>query len=245
SSDEFVIHLKSLFSFEGKKLFDLEYIETKSDAQLSSLLVSELNLIVEGDSLYDETLLKNLELSMHAKGLLAREDLNPLKLNRRILEDALWTFLGSKQEIVRHRDDQDLTVLDVILEDDIREDFILECRNLIIFSIVYNNLIGDLVSVARQAHESRTLPDSFIEKLLDESVVEAQVSEIFSGLSAPQIQDDFADWMEQLAGHSRSATFLKSVEEWMRIVHKDKSDTLFVVVSFFFEKILPEYYSSR
>ena len=245
SSDQFIIHLKSLFSFEGKKLFDLEYIETKSDAQLSSQLVSELNLIVEGDSLYDETLLKDVELSIHAKGLLAREDPNPLKLNRRILEDSLWTFLGNKQEIVRQRDDQDLTVLDLILEEDIREDFILECRNLIIFSIVYNNLIGDLVSVARQAHESRTLPDSFIEKLLDASVVEAQASEIFTGRSAPQIQDDFADWMEQLAGHSRSAAFLKSVEEWMRIVHKDKSDSLFVVISFFFEKLLPEYYGSR
>ena len=38
---------------------------------------------------------------------------------------------------------------------------------------------------------------------------------------------------------------LKSVEEWICVVHKDKSDTLFVIVSFFFEKILPEYYASR
>ena len=29
------------------------------------------------------------------------------------------------------------------------------------------------------------------------------------------------------------------------MVHNDKSDTLFVIVSFFFEKILPEYYASR
>ena len=245
SSTHFISHLKSLFTFEGKKLFDLEYIESKSDAQLSSQLVSELNLIVEGDSLYDEALLKDVEISIHTKGLLVREDPSPLKLNRRVLEDTLWTFLGNKQEIDRQRDDQDLTVLDVILDEDIREDFILECRNLIIFSNVYNNLIGDLVSVARQAHESRTLPGAFIEKLLDGSVAEAQASEIFSGLSAPQIQDDFADWMGQLSGHSRSSVFLKSVEEWMRIVHKDKSDTLFVVISFFFEKLLPEYYGSR
>ena len=48
--------------------------------------------------------------------------------------------------------------------------------------------------------------------------------------------------MEELASHSQCATFLKSVEEWIRVAHKDKSDTLFVVVSFFFEKLLPEYY---
>ena len=134
SSTHFISHLKSLFTFEGKKLFDLEYIESKSDAQLSSQLVSELNLIVEGDSLYDEALLKDVEISIHTKGLLVREDPSPLKLNRRVLEDTLWTFLGNKQEIDRQRDDQDLTVLDVILDEDIREDFILECRNLIIFS---------------------------------------------------------------------------------------------------------------
>ncbi|HAK50461.1 MAG TPA: hypothetical protein DCM54_00945, partial [Gammaproteobacteria bacterium] len=28
-------------------------------------------------------------------------------------------------------------------------------------------------------------------------------------------------------------------------VHKDKSDTLFVIISFFFEKLMPEYYASR
>ncbi len=245
SSTDFITHLKSLFTFEGKKLFDLEYIESKSDVQLSSQLVSELNLIVEGDSLYDEALLKDVEISVHTKELLVREEPSQLKLNRRVLEDTLWTFLGKKQEIDRQRDDQDFTVLDVILDEDIREDFILECRNLMIFSNVYNNLISDLVSVAKQAHESRTLPDTFVEKLLNGSVAEVQASEIFSGLSAPQIQDHFANWMERLAGHSRSAVFLKSVEEWMRIVHKDKSDTLFVVISFFFEKLLPEYYVSR
>ena len=30
----------------------------------------------------------------------------------------------------------------------------------------------------------------------------------------------------------------------MRVVHKDKSDTLFVIVSFIFQRVLPEYYGS-
>ena len=244
SADEFIKHLKSLFSFEGKKLFDLDYIETKSNDQLSTQLVAEFNLILEGDSLFDESLLSDRQLSVSTSELLSATEINQLKLNRRLLEDTLWGAIDRQQDTVREHSDQDLTVLDIIVDDDIREEFILECRNLIVFSIVYDNLIGDLVSVARQAHESRALPDSFVELLLDRSVKEAVTNEIFSDCEATKIGDDFADWMESLAGHTRCSSFLKSVEEWIRIVHKDKSDTLFVVVSFFFEKLLPEYYGA-
>ena len=73
SSTDFITHLKSLFSFEGKKLFDLDYIESKNDSQLRGQLVSELNLIIETHSLFDESLLKNVDLSNHTKGILARE----------------------------------------------------------------------------------------------------------------------------------------------------------------------------
>ncbi|MAI41527.1 MAG: biotin carboxylase N-terminal domain-containing protein [Candidatus Azotimanducaceae bacterium] len=245
SNADFIMHLKSLFTFEGKKLFDLDYIESKNDAQLNSQLVSELNLIVEAHSLFNESLLKNVELSDYTKSLVARKDQNLLKLNRRLLEDTLWTFLERKQDKIRDGDDQELTILDVILDEDVREDFIFQSRNLIVFSIVYNNIIHDLVSIAKHAHEARIVPDSFVAKLLDESVAEAKLSEVFNGFTTTQIEKDFDIWMAQFAGHSRSSNFLKAVEEWMRVVHKDKSDTLFVIISFFFEKLLPEYYVSR
>ena len=204
SSADFIIHLKSLFSFEGKKLFDLDYIESKNDSQLRGQLVSELNLILEAHSLFDESLLKNIDLSDYTKGLLAREDLSSLKLNRRLLEDTLWTFLERKQEKVREGDDRDLTILDVILDDDIRDEFIIQSRNLIIFSIVYNNIIRDLVSIAKHAHESRVVPASFVKKLLDESVAEAKLSAVFDGFTTTQIERDFDSWMGKFSGHSLS-----------------------------------------
>jgi acetyl/propionyl-CoA carboxylase alpha subunit/biotin carboxyl carrier protein len=245
STDPFVQRVKSSFSFDGKKLFDLDYIESKNPDQLCAQLVSELNLMIEGESLYDEELLTNQKFSTHTREILESAQVNSLMLNRRLLEDTLWTFVNQKQDVHAVPADQDLTILDVILEADIREDFITECRNLIVFSIVYDNLIGDLVSVARQAHESRTLQDSFIDQLLDQAMQQAGAQQTFSGSDANQIREDFASWMDNLASYSRSAGFLKSVEEWIRVVHKDKSDTLFVVVSFFFEKLLPEYYASR
>ena len=245
SSNAFITHIKSLFSFDGKKLVDLDYIEARNEEQLCAQLVSELNLIIEGESLYDEELLGNKKSSHYAKELLASGESDYLMVNRRLLENNLWTFIKRKRDTALPDDNKDLTILNVILNEDIREDFIRECRCLTVFSIVYDNLISDMVSMARQAYESRTLQDSFIEQLLERSIAEAATHEVVNGQNPVEIGDDFANWMKYLAQHSRSTGFFKSVEEWSRTVHKDKSDTLFVIVSFFFEKLLPEYYDSR
>ncbi len=246
SESVFLLHLKSLFSFEGRKLFNLDYIDEKNPEFLRAQLVSELNLILEGDSLYDEKMLEDQTLSGHTRGLSAagEEATSNIPLNRRLLEDTLWSNLTRKTDQIQQQQGKDTTILQVIQDDDIREDFVVECQNLIVFSLVYDNLIADLVSVARQAHESRTLPAEFIGKLIDQSVSQACALENFTGSDEAEIKERFSGWMEQLSSHSGCASFLKSVEEWMRVVHKDKSDTLFVVISFFFEKLLPEYYSS-
>jgi acetyl/propionyl-CoA carboxylase alpha subunit len=243
----FLIHLKSLFSFEGRKLFDIDYVTEKNTEFLRGQLVSELNLILESENLFDESMLEGENLSGLTQGLIEAigEAKSSIPLNRRLLEDTLWSHIEIKTEAESQKRDKDITILEVILDDDVREAFVIECQNLIVFSIVYENLIGDLVSVARQAHESRTLPGEFIEGLLHRSISEACRLDIFAASTEDQTRERFADWMEQLAGHSGCASFLKSVEEWIRVVHKDKSDTLFVVISFFFEKLLPEYYASQ
>ncbi len=256
ASDDFRIDLKQRFSFEGRKLFDQAWIEEKSATFLGAQLVSELNLILEGASLYDKKLLSGHELSMTTRDLITDsaetdrpashiESQTSLPLNRKLLEDTLWSFLKRKTDATPSRDSQDLNILDLLLNVDITEQFTDTCRNLILFNHLYEKMIGDLVSVAKQADEHRTLPATFIDQLLKKSIGEVMQLPAFAGRTEQKVLQDFADWMEALADHSNCAGFLKSVEEWIRIVHKDKSDTLFVVVSFFFEKILPQYYAAQ
>ena len=246
----FVIRLKTRFTHEGKKLFDPELIEEKPESFLALQLVSELNLIMESINLYDASLLEGQHLSEHSSQLIAAVDEETtskaklLPLNRRLLEDTLWGYVDRKTDKVETPSEQDRTILDIILDEDIKEDFLTECQNLIAFGYVYDNLIGDLVSVARQAHESRTLSLEFITQLLDRSIDGVLTEPAFAGLDKNAVKERFSSWIEDLTKSGRSASFLKSVEEWIRVVHKDKSDTLFVVVSFFFEKLLPEYYSA-
>ncbi|MBT4161820.1 MAG: ATP-grasp domain-containing protein, partial [Gammaproteobacteria bacterium] len=245
ADDPFRNDLKQRFSFEGKKLFDLAYIEEKNTVFLCAQLVAELNLILEGDSLYNTELLASQDLSGVTSDLAKQDSDSMIPLNRRLLEDTLWSHIERKTDAVTTPPAQDVSILDVILEDEIREDFIHTCRNLILFGLVYENMIADLVSVAREANDTKTMPRDFIAGLIEKSIQDALKLEAFTGFTEIEVQQSFSEWMEQLANHSGCASFLKSVEEWIRVVHKDKSDTLFVVVSFFFEKILPEYYASR
>ena len=139
---------------------------------------------------------------------------------------------------------QDIDIMDVVIDEDIRESFINNCHNLILFDYVYENMIANLVSMAREANESKSIPYDFISDLLEKTIQDALKLDAFKDHNKIDIQRSFALWMERLTTYSGCSNFLKSVEEWICVVHKDKSDTLFVIVSFFFEKILPEYYAS-
>ena len=139
---------------------------------------------------------------------------------------------------------QDADVVEIISDDDIRQPFIKTCRNLILFDRVYENMISDLVSMAKEANDSRKIPKTFVEVLLKKSITESLERDTFRKLSQSEVGESFLSGFKNWSSYSGSSPFLKSVEEWIRVVHKDKSDTLFVVVTFFFEKILPDYYSS-
>ena len=71
ATDPFRSDLKARFSFEGKKLFDVSYIEEKNEVFLLAQLLSELNIILEGESLYDQERLAGVNLSAATTELLA------------------------------------------------------------------------------------------------------------------------------------------------------------------------------
>ena len=247
----FIIQLKAGFTHAGKKLFGAEFINEKSASFLAGQLAAELNLIIESVDLYDADILAEQTLSEYSQKLLAAAPVatpgkaRSMQLNRSLLEDTLWSYIRRKTDVAHIPTDQNRTILDVIMDEDIRDDFVIECHNLVAFGYVYDNLIADLVSVAKQAHESRTLSAEFIDQLLDTSVKSLQSESAFANATTDEIKQHFSKWLLVLSGSNKSTSFLKSVEEWIRVVHKDKSDTLFVVVSFFFEKLLPEYYAAK
>ncbi len=247
SDQPMILWLKSRFSFEGRKLFDGVFIEQKNADYLKAELASELNLIIEESNLYDAERIAGAPLSLETQTLLSQVDPggSQLPLNRCLLEDLLWSQIRRKSDGQGLPSEQDTTIVNLLLDDDVGPGFIQECRNLIVFSAVYEALLGDLVSIAREAQDSRTLAEGTIERLLSSAAEQVSILPLFAEASPEGIRRDFATWSERLGQYSQANTFLKSVEEWMRGIHKDKSDTLFVVISHIFERILPGYHEAK
>ncbi len=245
SNHPFLTHVKGRFGYDGKKLFDSEYLEEKGAELLGQQLVIELNLVLEGEPFYPAFSEKDISMSELTRQVILRTDASTIELNRRILEDNLWSFIERREDGDPEGDDQNRTVLDIVLDEDIGEPFIESCKNLIAFGEVYNTLIGDLVGLASQTQATRLLPATFIDALLDTAFLRIASMPLFEGGDVAELKARFARWVQSMAGNSRSSQFYKAVEEWIRVVHKDKSDTLFVVITFFFEKLLPHYYQAR
>jgi len=247
AESRFVSYLKDQFSYEGKKLFDAKYVAQKSTAFVSNKLISELNLILGGPSLYGDASIVDQNMSGHTRELLenANADKQSIQMNRKLLEEYLWAYVENKPVFDAETTTAETTILDVVLDEDVRDEFISTCKNLLIFGTIYNDLIDNFVVVAKQAHETKVLQKEFIQQLVDVAFQKSSDAPVFEHEQKPQIMKGFADWLEHFIAYSRSDWFLKSVEEWKRVIYPAMSDTLFVIVSFFFEKILPEYYNSE
>ncbi|HCY03815.1 MAG TPA: hypothetical protein DHU16_00065, partial [Gammaproteobacteria bacterium] len=61
----------------------------------------------------------------------------------------------------------ELSILDVLLNEELRADFILECQNLLRFDSVYDSVIGSLDSIAAEAQASQALSQASLTRLLD------------------------------------------------------------------------------
>ena len=64
----------------------------------------------------------------------------------------------------------ELSVLDILLNEELRADFILECQNLLLFDSVYDAVIGSLDSIAAEAQANQALSQASLSRLLDQTL---------------------------------------------------------------------------
>lgn len=146
-------------------------------------------------------------------------------------------------------DPKERTVLDVILDENIKEGMIRECQNFIIFDLVYDQIIFNLRSIAREAKDYNIIAKDSVGKLL-ESSLHGAMNKLSSMLSNEEdteekLREQFYGWLQHFLHYSGKTKFLKSVEEWKKIVHPRVSEPLFAILTFFFEQLLMQYYDSE
>ncbi len=247
--------LRQRFTHEGGKLLSPEHLDGKSDAYVRSQLAAELNLAMTEGPMDD--LVVAAELAQRTRQAMSEggKSTAHLVVNRMILEDRFPSFIMSAANEAQgggEADEAERTVLDILLEDDLREDFASECENFLLFDAVYDHTIASLDSIAEEAGRTRSLSKASLSGLIDLAFA-AAAKGAARGTPADEppeqvalrLKGQFFDWYRRIADNSRSGDFFRAVEEWKKRAFAHLPDTLLVVVTFLFERLLLSYLRSE
>ena len=259
SSEPYYIYLREHMSHEGNKL--LRAWQSKMpETTARTRLATELNWmmregILAGRGFADAVKTKVMDRRQRNSPAHNRSIPHSRWLLAEVFPGMVRKYLGQDQKIP----DADLTLLDVIQHSDLRADFVLTCQKLLTFGSIYDEVLNNLSRIAREADQTNTLSAPSLASLLDLAYknVSASHPELLAGFSQTAIAEMtkeetqtsikllFRDWLSNFAHASRQADFLKAVEEWKKASFPHLSDTLFVIVTFLFEKLIPDYFASQ
>ncbi len=212
--------LRARFSHEGMKLF--AGIADKSDGYLREQLAAELNVAITGAPLTEDLVVEGA-LSTPVRAAINGQP-STIAANRMAIDDRLGGVLGGDAPAAPGN--AETTIMDVVLQEELSADFAAECDNLLLFDRIYDGIVANLDSIAHEAESTRTLSHATVERLLGGDSAERQ---------------RFFDWYGRIIDMPRPGRFFRAVEEWKKNASPHVSDTLFVVVTFLFEKLLASY----
>lgn len=237
SNSQLMPALMERFSYDGKKMFlqSEDWVQGYSSDQLRMQLSVELNLALAAAPFAD---VKTVDRGGFVEA------------NRRHLNDQLGNHLRAPQpQRVVNEEATDQSIVDVLMNAELREDFIAEIRNFQLFDLIYDKLLDRLVEVADQAQQSQALDRQTVVDLIvstfDAALKEAEPDVDLDANDIRKRRDEFLDWFRQLSKSRLNKTFFATVEEWKKLIHTHLSDTLFVVVKEFFEGLLTSYVDSE
>jgi len=233
--------MRDCFSHEGKKLLRESGVEEKSDVFLSNQLTADLNLVITGRSLAE--FVEDQEGRFKA---LSNGGASDVAVNRAILVDRFGDFINSADIGGSPVPISDMTVLDVLIGDDLRRDFIAECENLLLFDSVYDQILVNLDTIAEEAQSGQSLSKNTLRQLIDAPLEFAAKGITLGALgddrtekdAALDLREQFIDWYLRVIRRPKGNEFFRAVEEWKKTSFTHLSDTLFVVVTHLFENLL-------
>ncbi|RZO86417.1 MAG: ATP-grasp domain-containing protein [Oceanococcus sp.] len=139
----------------------------------------------------------------------------------------------------------DLSIIDVVAHPELREEFLVQCRHILVFDSLYDKAVANLASIAHEAMEHRSLSrDSvgqLLENALDQTLGRAEPGTEVDALKA---RGKFGRWLRYLLKQAEGGDLLSKVESWKRIGYPQMNDSLFVILTYYFEKLLPSYFAS-
>ena len=235
----FGAELRHRLTHQGTRIFHGSEMADQPEEQLAHQLTLELNLAITGESFESDS-----QLPVIADETLRKQEI--ATQNRRLVDRSYAKFLRGRSVGFAVVDEESVaTVLDVIQIPELKHAFIEEFENQLIFDAVYNGVIKSLESIAAEAKATQSLEPYTVRQLLlthsEEGIRNALAPTLDRGVSIEEVQARFFAWYLRFSTLPNFRKFLLTVEEWKKSSFSHLSDTLFVVVTFLFEKILVSY----
>lgn len=234
------LYIRQQLPHEMRQELSQGLTKEKSKGALQQSLASALNTVLK-EAVVPKDIRDDLKLSEKTALLSDSEGCSNIEANRHIIEEALAPHIQFRQDNIQNPAHPDITILDAILHDELRDSFAQTAQNMLVFGQLYDNFIYNLVNVAKEANEKRALSHDSLKVLLEQSLAEATES----GSYTAQEKESFSHWLNYFIKSNQRGEFLKSVEEWKKLAFPRLSETLFVVITVIFEKLLPEYQAAE
>ncbi len=221
--------LRERFSYDGRILLNQDEWEGRGEGLLAKQVTAELNVALTGPLF----------------SMASSEFDSTIQSNRAFLEERLPLLVNAKPVDFGGDSDSTITVLDILLDEELREDFLHECRNLLIFDSIYNQVVANLDTIASEAQSSQSLSKETLGALIRSAVSSFQLSENASSEEIDLSVDQFFDWYERLSSMPKGSGFFTAVEEWKKLNFPHLADALFVVITHIFQNLLASYIQSE
>lgn len=230
--------IKERISPEAQRIFSMAGDDPGAGQHLRRVLTAELNRILADP---------DLDAPPRAVDKASRRF--PHEHNRRLLENTFSSMLRPAPKRAGDSPPAEATVLDVMLDPGLRPGFIREIQDLLVFDLVYDQFVVQLPRVAEAAHRTWTLPQNTVAELLENAIAQAVAGlktsdpDLFAAMEEiGGVRARILAWLQRLSAYPRRHQLLAPLEEWKSGAYPRISETLFVVITDIFGRLLPQHF---
>lgn len=129
---------------------------------------------------------------------------------------------------------EQLSFIDLIQDSRFKPVTIEHCKQLIRFDTLYEKILSNLTEIVSEFSDNKKISESLLQSMLQES-----------GIENEEQVASFSGWLMRIRNTSNFGDFLRTAEQWKKVQHPRSSDVVFVVASYFFEKLYPELFECQ
>lgn len=153
-----------------------------------------------------------------------------------------------EQPLQRTAAGDDLTVPDLLREPAVRDSFIGECENLLLFDAVYEGLLHNMAALARTVLRENNIPRAVLEEMLGRTLRDTALAmrdHAGNPLAPEKVEARFFQWLDHVHGYAARVAWLRRAQTWKLVAHPRLAPPLVAMATYIFEKLLPEYCAAR